>query len=47
MFVCVIGSAREDRLADRIVKFLKKQFDEVMKPKEHTLEITGMYDIMI
>lgn len=43
-FVCVIGSVREGRLADRIVKFLKKMFDEVMKPKGHTLEIIGMYD---
>ena len=46
-FVCVIGSVREGTLANKIVKFLKKQFDEVMKPKEHTLEIIGMYDIMI
>lgn len=38
-FVCIVSSVREGRNAERMLTLLKKQFDNILKPKGHTLQI--------
>ena len=40
-FVCIVSSVREGRNAERMLTLLKKQFDNILKPKGHTLQIVG------
>ena len=40
--VCIVASVREGRMADRMIKLVKQQFAEVLKPAGHTLVIIGM-----
>ena len=43
VFVCYWLSQRR-QVGRQDCKIFEKMFDEVMKPKGHTLEIIGMYD---
>ena len=40
-FVCIVASVREGRMAERVLKLVQQQFDDVMKPKGHSLTIVG------
>ena len=40
-FCCIVGSTREGRMADRVLKLVQNQFDTVLKPKGHTLQVIG------
>jgi len=38
-FVCILGSVRDGRQADNVLKYFQNKFDELLKPKGHTVEI--------
>lgn len=42
-FVCIVGSTRDGRIADRIMKIVQKQFDVVLAPNGHSLAFIGTY----
>lgn len=39
--LCIVSSVREGRIAERMVKFIENEFEEILKPKGHVLEVIG------
>ena len=46
-FACFISSCREGRMADRMIKLVKSQFEKTMACKGHKLEFIGLYDFFV
>ena len=42
-FACIVSSVRDGRIGDRILKLVQTQFNEVLKPKGHEIEVFGMF----
>jgi len=44
-FVCILGSVRDGRQADNVLRYFQNRFDELMKPKGHTVQIVDPIEV--
>ena len=46
-FVAIVASVREGRQGERMMKLTEAEFNRVLKPKGHSIEFIGKFDIYI